>query len=296
MIVVFGSNGQIGHALHSLLGDRAKYFTRTEADFGQPEQVKALLEGLDPVPSAIINATAYTAVDKAEEEEALATCINAETPAIIAAYCHTHSIAFIHYSTDYVFPGSGETPWKETATPSPLNAYGRGKLQGEENIKKIGGKWLILRTSWVYDAKGKNFLNTMLRLGAERETLRVVNDQFGAPSFATHLAQATLDILHKAEQRSPFPSGIYHMCNAGVTSWHGFAEAIFSAARECNVPLALSQLEGIPTSAYPTPARRPLNSRLDCSKLREVFDIGLPSWQEGLHQAMKEKFLKGMPV
>lgn len=309
-ILVFGANGQLGRAFRELLGNDALYFTREEADFFQPGQVRLLLEKLDPFPRAVINAAAYTAVDKAEDDEINALLANATTPAVIANYCAARSIPFIHYSTDYVFPGAGETPWKEDDIPLPLNAYGRTKLEGERRIRKAGGNWLIFRTSWVYDAEGKNFLNTILRLGAERESLSVVNDQYGAPTYAAHIAKATLEVLEhcypgsffrhpERSEGSPsgkqdgkgnlFPSGIYHLCNSGVTTWHGFAEAIFQAARARGMALKVSEVKGIPTTAYPTPAKRPLNSRLDCSKLQQVFGVSLPSWQEGLAEVMDLK-------
>lgn len=282
--LIFGANGQIGQALGALLED-VVLLSREEADFSKPETLPAIIESIKP--DYIINAAAYTQVDKAEEEEALATLINADAPAVLAREAAKRGIAFVHYSTDYVFDGAGDAPRKEDAKLAPLNAYGRSKLAGEKAVKAAGGAYLIFRTSWVYDAFGKNFLNTMLRLGAEREHLRVVADQIGAPSFASHLAEATLEALEEACKEYEFPSGIYHLCNRGETSWHGFAEAIFAQAKQRGMEMKVQTVEPIPSSAYPTPATRPLNSRLDCRKLEETFGLRMPDWREGLNEALE---------
>lgn len=288
-IIVFGTTGQVGKALLSQLKDMAVTYPRKIADFSQPQQIKTLLESLSFRPRAIINAAAYTAVDLAESEEELAHRINAESPAVIASFCAENNIPFIHYSTDYVFDGNGTSPRPEENPTEPLNAYGRTKLAGEKLIAAAGGRYIILRTSWVYDETGRNFLNTMLRLGNERESLRVVNDQTGAPTYAPHLAETTLAVLYKAEQCDSFPSGIYHACGEGETTWHGFAEMIFSLAREQGIPLQIKTVEGIPSELYPTPATRPLNSRLDCHKLIETFGVSLPEWKESLAYAIQQK-------
>lgn len=287
MILIFGANGQVGSALKSLLGDKAVAFNSAQADFSTPEQIELLLSSLETVPDAIINAAAYTMVDKAEQEEPLALLVNATTPAVIARYAAKNAIPFIHYSTDYVFPGNSNRPLNESDSTLPQNAYGRTKLAGEEAIKAVGGKWLIFRTSWVYDEKGKNFLTTMLRLGKEREVLRVVNDQHGAPTYALDLAKATLAALESATKQPAFPSGIYHLSGSGATTWHGFAEAIFAEARKSGVPLAVQTLEGIPSSAYPTPAKRPENSQLDCSLAAKTLGVVMPNWQESLTHCMQ---------
>lgn len=290
MILVFGSTGQLGQALQAVLADRdATFLSRTEADLSQPEQIKALLHSF-PVPEAVINAAAYTAVDKAEEEEAVAHAVNAESPRILAEYCAHHAIPLLHFSTDYVFDGSGDDPRAEDISTAPLNAYGRSKQVGENAVTERGGDYLIFRTSWVYDAEAKNFLNTILRLGAEREALKVVNDQIGAPSYAPHLAQASVNALDKAMAMASFPSGIYHMCNAGETSWCGFAQEIFEQARAHGVVLKVKEVTGIPTTDYPLPAPRPLNSRLSCDKLQQTFCITMPSWQEGVAECMEGKY------
>lgn len=298
--LVFGGNGQIGQALGALLED-AVLLGREEADFSEPESLSAVIAEINP--ESIINAAAYTQVDKAEEEEALATIINGEAPGVLAREAARRGIPFVHYSTDYVFDGTGDAPRKENANPAPLNAYGRSKREGEKAVVAAGGAYLIFRTSWVYDSFGKNFLTTMLRLGAERETLSVVADQIGAPSYAPHLAEATLEALEEAHKeagmsgrvkrgvnanhRNVFPSGIYHLCNGGETSWHGFAEAIFAEAKRRGMEMRVRSVEPIPSTAYPASAARPLNSRLDCGKLDETFGLRLPDWREGLREAME---------
>jgi len=286
VILILGANGQIGRALNRLLDD-AVALDRQQADLSEPRQLVKAIESFQP--TAIINAAAYTAVDKAEEEQDLAMRINGESPSVLAGFCRRRGIPLVHYSSDYVYDGSGKEPRSETAPTGPLNAYGASKLAGDQAIEAEGGKYLIFRTSWVYDATGKNFLNTMLKLGMERERLQVVHDQVGAPSYAPHLAKASLEALEKAQAMKPFPSGIYHMCNADDTDWHNFALAIFDEAQKRGMKLKIRELEAIPTSKYPTPAKRPLNSRLDCSKLRQTFGITLPSWVQGLEEAMAQK-------
>lgn len=287
-VVVLGSDGQIGRALASVLQGRAVLLPREQADFAQPETVIAALEKAGAV-DAVINAAAYTQVDKAESEEAAAYTANADAPGRVAAWCAARNIPMVHYSTDYVFDGSGEAPKRETDATGPLNAYGRTKLAGEEAVAAAQGKYLIFRTSWVYDAEGANFLNTMLRLGNERESLSVVSDQHGAPSYAGHLAAATVRCLDKAAGIQPFPSGVYHFVNTGETSWHGFATAIFAAAMNLGIPLKIKTVEPIAASAYPTPAKRPSNSRLNCAKLHTVFGERLPHWEQGLAEALEKK-------
>lgn len=290
-IAVLGANGQAGRAWVSQLGGRAIALTRNEVNLAEPESLAAALDALQP--DAVVNASAYTAVDKAESDAALATTINAESPGVIARWCAAQGIPLIHYSTDYVFDGTGEKPWQETDTPAPLGVYGASKLAGEQAVAEAGGKYLIFRASWLYDAVGKNFLNTMLRLGAEREELRVVADQIGAPTYVPDLTAISLQALEKAVAMEAFPSGLYHLAHTGSISWHGFAEAIFAAAREHGEELAVQQVEAIPSSDYPTPATRPLNSRLNCSKFHTVFGLVLPKWEQGLARAMEVKYGAG---
>lgn len=312
---VIGSSGQIGRALIEVFRREeisARGFTRQEIDLSQPEQIKERLDFFSGspkidqpsvVPSVVINAAAYTQVDLAEKEESLAHRVNAESPTRIAEWCAHHEVPFIHYSTDYVFSGEGSRPWLEEDVPNPLSIYGQTKLDGERGIAtqfSQRGKWLILRTSWVYDERGKNFFKTMLKLGQERDVISVVNDQCGTPNYAPFLAQATVDIARyftdgaptaastpttaatsTAKKFDPFPSGIYHLSSEGETTWFEFAKEIFrTAPLKCQ--LKVQRVDPIPSSAYPTPAKRPLNSTLSKEKIKQVFGVTLPSWEEGL--------------
>ncbi len=288
-LLVLGANGQIGSAMKAL-HPTAVFLDRKDADLAKPAMIESVLES--HAPDMVINAAAYTQVDNAEAEEKIAFTINAESPSVIAIYCAGRDIPFVHYSTDYVFNGSGEKPWKEDDEVSPLSVYGRTKLAGEDRIKQVGGRYLIFRTSWLYDATGKNFLNTMLRLGAEREELKVVSDQMGAPTYVPQLARASLKALGNALRKEEFPSGVYHLCHAGATSWYGFATAIFEQARAQGVSLKVHKIHPIPTEQYPTPAKRPKNSRLDCNKAYQVLGVEMPSWQQGLQACMKEKYAR----
>lgn len=282
--LITGANGQLGRALQALM-PQAVALNRQQLDLSLIELIPETLAVHKP--SIIFNAAAYTAVDKAEEETVMAHLINAEAPAVMAAYCKAKSIPLVHYSTDYVFDGSGEQPHQETNTPAPLNVYGQSKLKGEEYILQSGIDALIFRTSWVYDAQGKNFLNTMLRLAKEREALSVVGDQIGRPSYAPHLAKLSLQAVENAARSARFPSGVYHLTGTGeFTSWHGFAEAIFDAyAGE----LAVKQVTAIPTAQYPTPATRPINSRLDCSKAKNILGVEMPDWKDGLKECLSAR-------
>ncbi len=285
-LLIIGSGGQLSRAFKSLVPD-AVFLDRSIIDLSRPEQVSEVLERYDPY--ALINTAAYTQVDNAESEEGLAKLVNAESPTAMAIYCAARKIPFVHFSTDYVFDGSGTKPWKEDDVPAPLGAYGRSKFAGEEALAHIGGDHLLIRTSWLYDAKGKNFPNTILRLAAEREELRVINDQFGAPTYAPHLAQGALKMLEGAMQASTFPSGIYHLCNKDETTWHGFAVALIERARRSGLPLQVRNIVPIPATQYPLPAKRPYNSRLDCTKALSMFGVVLPHWLEGLEAFMRLK-------
>ncbi|MCM2278960.1 MAG: dTDP-4-dehydrorhamnose reductase [Oligoflexia bacterium] len=284
-ILIFGANGQLGSAFSRLLGERAIALTRAEADLSRPESIVAALEKHQP--RIVINAAAYTAVDLAEQEEYLAHRLNAEAPGTMARWCSGADAVFLQYSTDYVFSGEGDRPWREDDPACPLNAYGRTKLAGERLVMEAGGRSLIFRVSWVYSAHGKNFFNTMLRLGQERERLSVVADQHGAPSFATELAEHSLLALDRALRLPSFPRGIYHLCPSGETTWHGFASEIFKLARESGIPLKLTELKPIPSSEYPSPARRPANSRLNTAKIRALLGGPLPPWDNGLRRCME---------
>ncbi|MFN7004393.1 MAG: dTDP-4-dehydrorhamnose reductase [Roseinatronobacter sp.] len=280
MILVFGKTGQVACEL-ALIAPKAMYLARGQADLSQPEACAAAIMAASP--SVVINAAAYTAVDKAEAEEELATEINGHSPAAMAQTCAALGIPLVHISTDYVFDGAGDQPFTPEHPTDPLGAYGRSKLVGEEGVRAAGGTHAILRTSWVFSAHGNNFVKTMLRLGAEREKLTVVADQIGGPTSARAIAEACLHIA-QALQDDPGLSGTYHFSGAPATSWAGFARAIMA---EAGLSCAI---EDIPSSAYPTPARRPSNSRLECSSLSN-FGLSQPDWQADLAQTIRD--LKG---
>lgn len=283
-ILLTGANGQVGWELRRTLSTLGKVIAVDSRvmDLTDPAAIRRMVTEVKP--RIIVNPAAYTAVDKAESEPELARKVNAEAPGILAEEAAKSGALLVHYSTDYVFDGSGEAPWKEGDSTGPLNVYGATKLAGEQAIAASGCRHLIFRTSWVYGARGANFLLTMQRLMRERPELKIVDDQVGAPTWCRSLAEATAQVL--AQLGSPMrgadkpePWGVYHMANGGETSWHGFAQAILEAAS----PDITTRLIPIPSSDYPTPARRPLNSRLDNSKLERVFGIRLPEW----HQALK---------
>ena len=272
-LLVFGKTGQVATELQTRAGSFEEdmlFLGRDQADLSDPAACAAAIDAHKP--SAVINAAAYTAVDKAEEEEALATRVNGDAPGAMARACAALGIPFLHVSTDYVFAGTGTSAWTETDPIAPQNAYGRSKAAGEAAIVAAGGTWAILRTSWVFSAHGANFVKTMLRLGAEREKLTVVADQIGGPTPARDIAAACLAIAG-ALREDPGKSGTYHFSGAPDASWADFAREIFTTAGiTCDV-------EDIPTSAYPTPATRPLNSRMDCSSLEATFGIKRPDWR-----------------
>ncbi len=289
--IILGANGQLGRAWSALLGERALAFTRAEADIANPRFIDALEKRIGDAPvAAVINAAAYTDVKRAETEEALAMRVNAEAVGALAAWCKQRDWAFLHYSTDYVFGGGGDMPRKEVSPTAPMNAYGRSKLAGEKKIEDVAGKSLILRTSWVYDAEGKNFFNTMLKLFAENETMTVVSDQFGAPTYAPALAEASFMALEKALSAKIFPSGIYHLCHSGETSWCGFAQAILALARTHDSGIKCQQVNPISTAKRNDPVNRPLNSRLDCTKVHRTFGVFLPDWEAGLQECIEKKY------
>ncbi len=291
-ILVLGKGGQVGSALADILGARALVASVSEVNFLSAAFISQLEKfiGNDEI-SAVINAAAYTQVDKAENEgKQDSQRINASAVGELATWCASKNIPLVHYSTDYVFDGSGDKPRVEDAATAPLNQYGKDKLVGEQLIATAGGQYLIFRTSWVYDAHGANFFNTMLKLFAQRESLNVVSDQTGAPTYAPHLAKATVSALEHALAKEQFPSGIYHLCGNGVTNWHEFAQAILQHAQHHETSIMCNAVYPIPTSAYPTPAKRPMNSRLDCSKAKKILGVSLPDWHEGLAACIKEKY------
>ena len=276
-ILVFGKTGQLARELAAHQG--VTCLGREQADLSHPAACAAAIRAAQP--QMVINAAAYTAVDRAEEEEALAQVINGTAPGAMAVACAELGIPFVTVSTDYVFDGSGEAPWQPGDAPGPLNAYGRSKLAGEDAVRAAGGGHAILRTSWVVSAHGSNFVKTMLRLGRARERLSIVADQIGAPTPARAIAAACLEIARQLAQ-DPTKSGTYHLAGAPETSWADFAREIFAQAGvDCAV-------EDIPTTAYPTPAARPLNSRLDCTTLETVFGLSQPDWRAGLKDILKD--------
>jgi dTDP-4-dehydrorhamnose reductase len=259
--------------------------TRAELDFSNPDAVRAAVRAAKP--EIVVNAAAYTAVDKAESEQELARLVNAVAPGVIAEELAATNGWLIHYSTDYVFNGSGEKPWVETDATGPLSVYGQTKLDGELAIAATSCRHVILRTSWVYAAEGRNFLHTMLRLGRERERLTIVDDQIGAPTTAEALTEATVAIALqlKASGDDASASGTYHLTCGGETSWCGFAKAIFAAFEKRQ---KAPEVTGIPTSAYPTPAKRPHNSRLNCGKFAAQFGFRMPEWEAALQDVAAE--------
>jgi dTDP-4-dehydrorhamnose reductase len=293
-VLLLGKNGQVGWELQRslcTLGEMVALDFDTpgawRADFSQPEALAALVQAVQP--DVIVNAAAHTAVDKAESEPELARAINATAPGVLAREAAARGAWLVHYSTDYVFDGSGDRPRREDAPTGPLSVYGRTKLEGEQLIAASGCRHLILRTSWVYAARGGNFARTMLKLAAERDALNVIADQIGAPTGAELLADVTAHALRRAIAQ-PELGGTYHCAAGGETSWHGYASFVIEWARAAGQPLKVPAggIRPIPTSAYPTPAHRPLNSRLDTTKLQQTFGLHLPAWQGGVERMLTE--------
>ncbi|MCZ4368496.1 dTDP-4-dehydrorhamnose reductase [Sulfitobacter dubius] len=276
-LLVFGATGQLAVALRSLAYD-AQFLDRAAADLTHPEACAAVIRAT--LPSAVINAAAYTGVDRAEEEEALARLINAEAPGAMARACAELDIPFLHVSTDYVFDGSGHSPWRPDDPIAPINAYGRSKADGEAAVRAAGGPHAILRTSWVFSATGRNFVTTMLQLSERRDVLKVVDDQIGGPTPALSIAETLLQMA--GAMKAGQGGGTYHYAGAPATSWKCFARETFATADRA------VEVVGIPTSGYPTPAKRPLNSRLDCSALQRDFGISPPDWRLALEDIVKE--------
>lgn len=294
-ILIFGGNGQVGRELSRAFHASSARVVATSrsgqlengapcerADFNQPEQLTALLDKVKP--TQVINAAAYTAVDTAETEPEAAFRANAEAPGVIAGWCARHAVPMVHYSTDYVFDGQGSEPYPPDAITAPLGVYGASKLAGEEAVRAAGGRHLILRTAWVYAAHGHNFLRTMVRVGAQRDTLSVVADQIGTPTPAALIADVTMQLLADPGRQS----GTWHLTAVGQTSWHGFAEEIFARALEQGLIEQAPQVLPITTAEYPTPAQRPVYSCLDTSSLQRDFGVQLPAWQRGVDQVLRE--------
>jgi dTDP-4-dehydrorhamnose reductase len=292
-LLLTAPTGQVGAQLVRTLAPLGKVIplARSEFDLSRPGQLPAVIRDLSP--DVIVNAAAYTAVDDAEREEALATTVNGTAVGVIAEEARRAGALLVHYSTDYVFDGRKDTPYTEDDPPCPVNAYGRSKLAGETAIREVGGPHVILRTSWVYGARGRNFLRTILGLLRERDELRIVADQIGAPTRATEIAEATAAVIAAAgHQRAarPFAPGLFHMTAAGATTWHGFAAAILDGARQHGLLAAdrAPRLVPVATEDFPRPAARPRNSRLAVDRLKERLGVALPGWEDGLALCLEE--------
>ncbi|MGE8146035.1 dTDP-4-dehydrorhamnose reductase [Pseudomonas frederiksbergensis] len=286
-ILISGQHGQVSRELQRRLGGLGELivFGRDQLDLAQPEQIRQQVQKVRP--DLIINAAAHTAVDQAESEPELAFAINATAPGILALQARELDIPLIHYSTDYVFDGSKAAPYNEDDAPNPLGVYGKSKLAGEQAITEVQGQHLILRTSWVYSTHGRNFLLTMQRLLQEKPELRIVADQIGAPTWAGTIASSTLALIERWQAGQAGAWGTYHLTAQGETSWFGFAQAIGDALRAQGKPCA--NLLPIPSSDYPTPAARPLNSRLDCTRLQREWGVSQPDWQTALRECLAEQ-------
>ena len=293
-ILLLGANGQVGHCLRTALaplggvvaatrtGTLAGGGTCEVADFDQPHDVHDLV--MRVAPDVVVNAAAYTAVDRAETERDAAFRANAEAPGAIAQACVARDAHLVHYSTDYVFDGQGTRPYREDDPTAPLGVYGASKLAGEEAIRASGARHHILRTAWVYAAQGRNFMHTMLRLAAERDVIRVVADQVGTPTSADLIARVTAQLL---DGRLP-ATGTWHLTASGQTSWHGFAEAIVAGAHARGLLARRTPVEAISTAEFPTPARRPAWSVLDCTRLQVEAGVSLPEWRAGLDAVLDQ--------
>lgn len=291
-ILLLAPNGQVGFELNRNLAalGQIQTLSREDIDFANIEALKSRIQQINP--KAIVNAAAYTAVDKAEDDSDLAYTINATLPAMLAEMAAEMDVWLVHYSTDYVYPGTGSHPWTEDADTAPLSVYGKSKLAGDNHIQEKCEKYLIFRTSWVYAARGHNFMKTMLKLAQSRPDLKVVNDQHGAPTPARLIASTTAFALYRVllEPSATALSGVYHLAPQGETTWYGFAQEIFAQARTLGIELQLeeAQFKCIATADYPTPASRPANSRLNIDKIETTFQCQMPSWQSQLSLTLKE--------
>lgn len=293
-VLLFGGNGQLGQELLRALAPLGEVVATTRsgqladgspcevADFNAPDALAAVLDRIQP--TLVVNGAAYTAVDRAEGERDAAWRANAEAPGVIARWCAAAGVPLVHYSTDYVFDGQGSRPYREDDATAPLGVYGESKLAGEDAVRAAGGRHMIFRTAWVYASHSANFLRTMLRVGAERDVLRVVADQVGTPTPAALIA----DVTAQALQHPGALSGTWHLTAAGETSWHGFAEAIFAEAVAAGKLARAPTVEAITTAEYPTPAKRPAYSHLDVARIQSDFGVVLPSWQDGLKRVIAE--------
>ncbi|QDK98819.1 dTDP-4-dehydrorhamnose reductase [Acinetobacter tandoii] len=295
-ILLLGKNGQVGWELQRALAPLAEVIALDRSgsgdfsgDMSQPQAIQETILKLKP--NVVVNASAYTAVDLAESESELADLINHQAVKVIADVCHQEQILFVHYSTDYVFSGLGTQPFTETDVVAPLNVYGKTKALGEQAIIDSGCDHLIFRTSWVYAAKGKNFLKTMLNLAQQRQELSIINDQVGAPTSAELIADITAHAIPQVLENQQ-KAGIYHLVASGETTWFDYANFIFKQARILGRTLQVEKVNPIATSAYPTPAVRPHNSRLHNAKLQNTFELILPQWQKGVERTLAELIIQ----
>ncbi len=295
-VLLLGRNGQVGWELQRSLAPLGelvaldRHSTLEDGGCGDLNDLDGLRETVRRLrPDVIVNAAAHTAVDKAESEPELARALNATAPGALAEAAHAVGALLVHYSTDYVFDGSGTAPWTEDAATGPLSVYGQTKLEGEQLIEASGARHLIFRTSWVYAARGANFAKTMLRLAMERERLTVIDDQFGAPTGAELIADVTAHAIRQTLHEDP-RCGTYHLAAAGETTWNGYARFVLETARALKPDLVMKaqDVAPVPTSSFPTPARRPLNSRLDTTHLRKSFGLSMPHWQHGVRRMLAE--------
>jgi dTDP-4-dehydrorhamnose reductase len=289
-ILLTGSNGQVGWELRRTLASLGTVVAadRSVMDLADPDAIRRVVRELKP--QVIVNAAAYTAVDKAESDADLSMRINGVAPGILAEEARRLGALLVHYSTDYVFDGTKESAYSENDAPNPINAYGRTKLAGEEAIRAGGPTFLIFRTSWVYAPRGNNFLRTMLRLAAERPELKIVDDQVGAPTSANAIASMTAQVVEAVLRKDSAvkASGIYHFTASGAVSWFGFAQSIFAEATARDTAFKTPKLVAIPTEQYPLPARRPANSRLDCGKLKATFGVTAAPWEAMMRECLEE--------
>jgi dTDP-4-dehydrorhamnose reductase len=287
-ILLLGKNGQVGWELQRSLAPLGEVRALDRNNGGDLTDLSEIQQQiLDYRPNVVVNAAAYTAVDKAESEQDTADLVNHKAVEIIAETCQSIDALLVHYSTDYVFSGEGNQPWSETDGVQPVNEYGQSKLKGEQAIAASGCQHLIFRTSWVYAAKGNNFAKTMLKLATTRTELNVINDQFGAPTGAELIADVTAQAIPSTLSDSS-KSGVYHLVASGETTWCDYAKHVFEVAKQNSFELQANTVNGIPTSQYPTPAKRPFNSRLDCSKLEKSFDLSMPDWKSGVDRMLAE--------
>lgn len=284
MVLVFGTNGQLASSLKATRFAEATFVGSKQADFTQPETIERALD--EHRPRTIVNTSAYTRVDAAETDREACRLVNSEALARIGGWARRNDATVVHFSTDYVFPGTGESPWREDDGKAPLNWYGTTKLEGERQLEESGCHAVTFRTSWVFSEYGNNFVKTMLRLGKSRESLDVVSDQVGNPTYAMDIARFLEKSIDRIRDRGV--RGTYHLCNSGPTSWHGFAEYVFERASALGHPLKIKSVAPIPSSQYPTPARRPSNSVLCTRRTNDAFGDSLPHWKDAVDRCLSQ--------